>query len=389
MKLHPSSVADDEKKPKKPKEGDEILVSYKLTLNDGTIKDDKQNVTYIIGTDAAGPLSKAMDKALTTMKKADVCKLTCKSKYLYDDGNDGIIDLTLHQIFETKDVSWAQDESVMKKTVHEGEGDVPLDCSKVTVALKDMTAGGTSVLKGGEQTLQFTLGNGEYSDLFECACASMRKGEEAHVTCSIPDFAVDEKLGLPKGMELPVVAHFTLKEIDRAATLPQVNKEMSEEEKMTFAMGRKEVATNLFKNGRLWLALRLYSGLAVFLGAKTSFKPGGRKQEAEALRRICLLNKAACCLKVGDPSGAKKSCTEVLKDEAHNIKALFRRAQASLALKNYSESIDDLKLLLEQEGESNNVEAKRLLALTQKSQKEERKGQKDMCANMLQGLGRK
>eukprot|EP00746_Dinoflagellata_sp_MGD_P085706 gnl/MRDRNA2_/MRDRNA2_33912_c0_seq1.p1 gnl/MRDRNA2_/MRDRNA2_33912_c0~~gnl/MRDRNA2_/MRDRNA2_33912_c0_seq1.p1 ORF type:complete len:561 (+),score=158.97 gnl/MRDRNA2_/MRDRNA2_33912_c0_seq1:75-1757(+) len=370
---------------KKPKEDDEILVSYKVSTDSGVVKDEKQDLAYLLGTQAAGPLSKAMDKALLTMTRGEACKLTCKSRYLYDDGEDGVVDLTLHEIFETKDVSWAKDESVMKKRVKEGEGkDTPRDSAKVKITLQDVTAAGTSVLKDGQRTLEFVLGNGEYCDIFECACAEMKQSEEAYVICNCPELAVDEKLGLPAGMEMPIVARLTMDDFERVTR----KEDMIEDEKMAFAADRKEVATNLFKAGRIRLACQRYDGLVLFFGAMTSFKPEGRKKEAEAMKRICRLNKAACCLKLGDPRSAKFSCTEVLKDEKYNIKALFRRAQANVDLKDFEAAITDLKLLLEQEGESTNAEAKRLLVVAQKRQKEEDKKQKGMYSNMCNALGK-
>ncbi|TPX58152.1 hypothetical protein SpCBS45565_g08067 [Spizellomyces sp. 'palustris'] len=51
-----------------------------------------------------------------------------------------------------------------------------------------------------------------------------------------------------------------------------------------------------------------------------------------ALMQTCRLNYAACKLKLGDPESVIPQCTEVLKQDPTNIKALFRRGQAFLQI---------------------------------------------------------
>lgn len=58
---------------------------------------------------------------------------------------------------------------------------------------------------------------------------------------------------------------------------------------------------------------------------------------------ITCLNVAAVELKMANFSNAKYSCNEVLRGEPRNAKALYRRGQAEIGLKNYDEAIRDLK----------------------------------------------
>lgn len=60
------------------------------------------------------------------------------------------------------------------------------------------------------------------------------------------------------------------------------------------------------------------------------------------VRMTCLLNQAACLLKMMRHREAVKFCDEVLRCEPENVKALFRRGQAQLALKNYEQAVSDL-----------------------------------------------
>lgn len=59
---------------------------------------------------------------------------------------------------------------------------------------------------------------------------------------------------------------------------------------------------------------------------------------------ITCLNVAAVELKLANFSNAKQSCNEVLKVESRNAKALYRRGQAEIGLKNYDEALRDLKM---------------------------------------------
>uniref|UniRef100_H2ZC97 RNA-polymerase II-associated protein 3-like C-terminal domain-containing protein n=1 Tax=Ciona savignyi TaxID=51511 RepID=H2ZC97_CIOSA len=69
-------------------------------------------------------------------------------------------------------------------------------------------------------------------------------------------------------------------------------------------------------------------------------------------------NRALCYLKLNKSVSASSDCTEALKRDPKNIKALFRRAQANKNLKNYEKACQDLNqvLKLEPENKSANTE---------------------------------
>merc|ERR1719421_998448 len=56
---------------KKPKSDDEVKLSMKVTKKDGTVLEEKSGVEYMLGSGVFGPLSKAVDKALSEMKKGE------------------------------------------------------------------------------------------------------------------------------------------------------------------------------------------------------------------------------------------------------------------------------------------------------------------------------
>merc|ERR1740138_825633 len=107
---------------KTPKDGDEVVISLKAVASDNVVE-EKASLEYTLGSDVLGPLAKAVDKALNGMKKGEEVELKCTKDYAYADKPDGAtITLKLEEMYETKDVSFSKDKSVMKKQVKEGEG---------------------------------------------------------------------------------------------------------------------------------------------------------------------------------------------------------------------------------------------------------------------------
>merc|ERR1711972_480383 len=117
-----------------------------------------------------------------------------------------------------------------------------------------------------------------------------------------------------------------------------------------------------------------------------SIKDESNKVKAKELKLACELNSAACSLKFKDFAEVRKSCNNVLKEDSRNVKALFRRAQAHLGEKSFTDCISDLKKLVEVDPQSR--EARSLMKEAQAGQKEEDKKSKGMFAKMCAGLGK-
>merc|ERR1711933_359189 len=115
-------------------------------------------------------------------------------------------------------------------------------------------------------------------------------------------------------------------------------------------------------------------------------KEESKKASAKELKLACELHSAACSLKSKDFAEVRKSCNNVLKEDSRNVKALFRRAQAHLGEKNFTDCISDLKKLVEVDPQSR--EARSLMKEAQAGQKEEDKKSKGMFAKMCAGLGK-
>jgi len=367
---------------KTPKAGDEVLINVKTVGSDSSVIEERNNLEYAIGSDTLGPLQKACDKALMGMKKGEEAELTCSQDYAYPGKGAVKIGLTLQQLFETKDVSFAKDKSVMKKQIQEGEGyDTPKDCAKVKLSVEAATDGATSLPGFAPKHLEFTAGNGEVCDALECAVSEMKKGERAVVTVTRVALAEEPQIGLAGLKAEKVVLTLVMPEFEKAKDTWS----MSEEEKVEFGTARKDVGSTLFKGGRVALALQRYKKVGEMFSYIDNFKEEN-KAKAKDLKKACELNKAACYLKLQDYSEAKSACNAVLKDEKQNVKAMYRRAQAEHGLKNFSDCIRDCKAVVDIDNQ--NKDARTLLKQAQAGQKDVDKQAKGLFQNMCKALGK-
>lgn len=369
---------------KNPKKGDEVLLSLKAEKPDGTAVEERTDFDYVLGSEALGALGKACDKALTGMKRAEEVSLKCSTEYIdaarFPEG--GVVKLTLKEIYETKDVSFMKDQTVMKKQIKQGEGyDLPKDGAKCTLCVEAATDGSTALPGFAAKDLDFTAGDGEVCDALEAAVAEMKKGEKAVVTVSKCALAAEAKLGLQGVKADKVVLTAELKDFEKAKDTYS----MSEDEKVEFGTARKDKGGELFKAGRYAMALQRYKKVGDLFNYIDNFQDEN-KAKAKALKTVCELNKAACYLKLEDHVEAKKACDTVLKDESQNVKAVYRRAQAQYGLKNFLECVADCKRVVELDPK--NKEARALLKQAQAGQKEEDKKAKGLFASMCKALGK-
>lgn len=278
------------------------------------------------------------------------------------------------------DVSLSKDKSIMKKQVVQGKGDQkPRDSDLVRIAVEGafFTNGQKAPGFVGRTELSFKVGDGEVCDALEHAVPEMLLGERAIIICSRASLCAEAKLGLAGIASLKGEANLmvALLKYDRNEDVS----EMQDDERVKFAAGRKEVGGKLFKAQRYGLALERYKAVVEVIGSCES-----PAQDGVELIRICQLNQAACMLKLNDPSGAKAVCKLVLKDDPSNIKALFRRASAYLALCEYAEAASDLRHLLELDPE--NKEAQRLLPQAVRNAKEDKQKSALMGTKMTKAL---
>jgi len=210
----------------------------------------------------------------------------------------------------------------------------------------------------------------------------MKKGERAVLTVCPAAPALDARLGLKDATADKIVLTLELVEFEKAQDVWS----MEEADKVAHGAARKDVASGLFKQGRLGLALQKYKQVADMFSYVDGYKEEEAKAKAKAVRLACQLNQAMVQLKFKEYGEAKTLCNAVLKDEKSNAKALYRRAQAELGLKNFPECMADCKKVVEVDPQSK--EARALLKQAQAAQREEDKKAKGLFANMCKALGK-
>ncbi|CAE7447034.1 FKBP62 [Symbiodinium natans] len=369
---------------KAPQMNTELKISLKVCKPDGSVIEDKGSFEYTMGSTALGPLTKAVEKALLRMKKGEQCKLQCSKDYALGDAHpEGVvIDLAIDELYEVTDVSIAKDKSLMKKQIKEGEGyERPKESAKISLKVEAATDGSGPLSGFSAKTLEFAAGDGNVCDALELAVMDMKKGERALLTCTSPALCQEAQLGLAQIKADKVVFTLELSSFEKAKDIW----DMSEDEKIEFASARKEVGGKLFKEGRFLLAMERYKKVADMFSYTDNYQ-AENKAKATDLKKVCTLNKAACQLKCELFADAKTSCNTVLKDDSANLKALFRRAQAELGLKNFGDCTRDVKRILEIDPQ--NREARALAKQAASGQKEEDQKSKGLFGKMCQALGK-
>uniref|UniRef100_A0A803VVP0 Peptidyl-prolyl cis-trans isomerase D n=1 Tax=Ficedula albicollis TaxID=59894 RepID=A0A803VVP0_FICAL len=87
----------------------------------------------------------------------------------------------------------------------------------------------------------------------------------------------------------------------------------------------------------------LYLTIARYVEASEAVAEEADKPKLKTVALTCVLNIGACKLKLSDWQGAIESCSEALKIDPANTKALYRRAQGWQGIKDLDQALADLK----------------------------------------------
>ncbi|XP_023655010.2 peptidyl-prolyl cis-trans isomerase D [Paramormyrops kingsleyae] len=108
----------------------------------------------------------------------------------------------------------------------------------------------------------------------------------------------------------------------------------------------KTIGNNFFKSQDWLAANRKYSKALRYLeagGEAVDDDDEELQKKLEAIALSCILNIAACKLKLQSWQDAVDNCNQALDLKPDNTKALYRRAQACQGLKDYTQALADLK----------------------------------------------
>ena len=233
-----------------------------------------------------------------------------------------------------------------RETVLAGAGlYTPNERSKVTIEIEGRLECSQGKRLLPKQTQELVLGEADDTATagLERLISTMRVGEvaECAVQCS-------ELPGLPfqlvQGADSCQVSlvWYIVKLVSCTRASDSWN--MSPSGKLELAEHHKAVGNERFKAGSHSAAASRYSkALKYLITIPPQSTTEEEKDRHKELKMMCLLNLAACQLKLKIFNCAAKNCSKVLETDPGNVKALYRRGQALMYMNDLSSAQRDLE----------------------------------------------
>jgi len=290
------------------------------------------------------------------------------------------------------DISEDKDGGLLKKILVEGQGEEsPPPGSDVEVHyVGTLHSDGSKFDSSRDRpgNFKFAVGVGQVIKGWDTGICTMKRGEKCILRCR-SDYAYGDGGSPPKipgGATLNFeVELFSWKEKVKSAG------QMSMEERRAYATKMKEQGTEAFKAGDWATAVNRYQDGADYIthtsddddhgssGEDDDEKPADEKpaelSEEDKQLAVALLNNSAMAnLKLGESDAAKFDCVKALEYDHKNVKAMFRKGQAELALGNFKECVEVCGRMLEEDPQNKDAEQLKLKAAhaVQKQKKNEK-----------------
>jgi FK506-binding protein 4/5 len=387
-----------------------LSASPPVIVYDGTIS----------ATLGAGRLPETWDKVIPDMKSGSKVELVCKVPRLFGSGiPDNVIlppgvtavkcTLTLVSWLKVEIVS-PDDSSIIKQIVSSGDGwERPSEGASVVVDLaysrapaaarvtttKDnpdasfiaaATDADLSQPFATEKGKAFVLGDGSVVDGLDRAIQSMKLGEVARITLtpsmaygSAPDLLMPHS---DVSADDPICIAVTLVSFQKAKDMWS----MSFVEKADEMMKRKLLGNKLFVEGRIPFAIKAYERAVALFDSPTTELTLGVKKRVNELLVQSHVNLAACFDRRHDSSQVITHCSKALDIEPSNVKALYRRGSAYIAIDDYYNASADLKYALQLSPGNADIK-RRLLRLSALQTRQDRKDKK-LYSNLFTRLSK-
>ncbi|XP_024031211.1 70 kDa peptidyl-prolyl isomerase [Morus notabilis] len=335
-----------------PRDGDEVLVKYKSSLENGMLVSESDNTEFYISDDYICP---AISRTVKTMRRGEKAELAVKSSYSFKEVVNGtatmgvIAPLASNLTIEIELISWKSvvdvtgDKKVVKKIIKPGEGfDHPNEGAIVKVIYTGTLEDGSEFESKGseEEPYEFVCLEEQVNEGLDRAIMTMKKGEQALVTVGaefLPSFDASRMVATGS------LVYYRVQLIEFTKEKPFWKMDTSE--KLEFCERKKHDGNLLFKAGKFWCASKKYEKENYLIEFDHSFTDD-EKYQAQTLWLSCQLNNAACKLKMDEFLQASKLCTKVLEVDPFNIKALYRRSQAYLRISELEKAEEDIRRAL-------------------------------------------
>ncbi|CAL8358731.1 unnamed protein product [Lota lota] len=370
-----------------PMTGDKVFVHYVGTLLDGTpfdsSRDRGEKFSFELGK---GQVIKAWDIGVASMKVGELCQFICKPEYAYGSAGSPpkippnatlVFQVELFE-FRGEDITENEDGGIIRRIVTKGEGySKPNEGAAVEVTVEGTFEGRVF----DQREMKFEIGDGEGLGLptgVEKAILAMEQGEESL-------FNIKPKYGFGltgnAGYDIPGGATLQYKIKLTAFEKAKESWEMNTLEKLQQSSIVKEKGTQYFKEGKYKQATVQYKRIVTWLESESDLVEED-EQKAKALRLAAHLNLAMCYLKIQEAAQALENCDKALLLDESNEKALFRRGEALVAMKEFDRAREDFQQVIQLYPA--NKAAKAQLGLCQKHIKDQREKDKRLYANMFQ-----
>uniref|UniRef100_H2Y9R4 peptidylprolyl isomerase n=1 Tax=Ciona savignyi TaxID=51511 RepID=H2Y9R4_CIOSA len=331
----------------RPMSGSKVTVHYTGKLLDGTIFDSSHNhgskFTFNLGK---GEVIKAWDWGVASMRKGEICELTCKPQYAYGErGSPPKIPPNATLIFEVELFEWegedlTDEKGVIREILEEGSDYAsPNDGAEVEVAVVGKYLGKVF----DDRTVKYNVGEGGFGGdeqlppAIDLAVKKMKRNERCRIKVA-PKYGFgttgSDVLGVPPSANLTY--ELRLMSFERAKEAW----ECSDEERMEQAELAKKKGTDFVKEQNYKRAIVQYKKIAELLSHHDA-KEDGSDEDRETigkwnkLKLAGYLNVALCQNKEKLYLDAVHSCEEALKLEATSEKAIYRLAEGLFGLKEY------------------------------------------------------
>ncbi|XP_034828550.1 FK506-binding protein 59 isoform X1 [Maniola hyperantus] len=375
-----------------PSAGCQVTVHYTGTLLDGTkfdsSRDRSEPFEFQLGK---GTVIKSWDIGVATMKKGEVCVLTCAPEYAYGaTGSPPKIPPNSTLQFEIEMIDWTEEDlspnknkGILRHRIEEGvDHNCPNDGAQVTVELEGKLPDGKVF---DTRTVTFILGEGIASNIcdgIEKALEKFNQGEKSRLTLQ-PKYAFKSEGNAELRVPPNSVVEYTVKLVSF-----EKNKEpweMETEEKIEQSKLLKESGTNFFKDTKYQLAIKKYKKVLSLIEdiPKSTIDTEENKLKAKDLLLSVYLNLALVYLKVTPPHHyeARDNATKALNIDPSNVKGLFRRGQALLGMGEPEQALKDFQKVVEAEPQ-NKAAANQIVVCRTKLQQQKQR-EKSMYANMF------
>lgn len=199
------------------------------------------------------------------------------------------------------------------------------------------------------EPFEFTIGQGQVIKGWDKGFATMRIGEKAKLTIR-SDYGYGENGSPPKipskadlNFDVELIDFTEIEEESDSINTGKKEKwDMNDEEKKAEAKRLKEEGTEYFRKRNYSDAATKYAEAAEYINDDEDTEDSSIPNDTKELYINCWNNAAMCLLKVKNYSATVSACSNVLKVDQTNLKALYRRGVASMKQENFFQAKKDL-----------------------------------------------